>query len=138
MKYFQNVVDTVRGTTYIHIHPIHTYTHTHIHPMNPYDTLSFSYSIPVLLSFYLILLLYYCLLIPFSYSIPVFLSDLMSPSAEEQHYKNGMRKDPDGFMDIEWCETKVLHTWNDLRTTFQLANARKAIAPTQFNPMSTR
>ena len=64
--------------------------------------------------------------------------DLMSPNAEEQHYKNGMRKDPDGFMDIEWCETKILHTWNDLRQTFQLANARKAIAPTQFNPMSTR
>ena len=33
--------------------------------------------------------------------------DLMSSSAEEQHYKNGMRKDPDGFMDIEWCGTKV-------------------------------
>jgi hypothetical protein len=64
--------------------------------------------------------------------------DLMSPNAEEQHYKNGMRKDPDGFMDIEWCDTKILHTWNDLRTTFQQANARKAIAPTQFNPMSTR
>jgi len=64
--------------------------------------------------------------------------DLMSPNAEEQHYKNGMRKDPDGFMDIEWCETKVLHTWNDLREQFQIANARKAIAPTQFNPMSTR
>lgn len=64
--------------------------------------------------------------------------DLMSPNAEEQHYKNGMRKDPDGFMDIEWCETKVLHTWNELRETFQRANGRKAIAPTQFNPMSTR
>jgi hypothetical protein len=64
--------------------------------------------------------------------------DLMSSNAEEQHYKNGMRKDPDGFMDIEWCETKVLHSWNDLREQFQIANARKAIAPTQFNPMSTR
>ncbi len=64
--------------------------------------------------------------------------DLMSPNAEEQHYKNGMRKDPDGFMDIEWCETKVLHSWNDLREQFQIANSRKAIAPTQFNPMSTR
>jgi hypothetical protein len=64
--------------------------------------------------------------------------DLMSSSAEEQHYKNGMRKDPDGFMDIEWCETKVLHSWNDLREQFQIANSRKAIAPTQFNPMSTR
>eukprot|EP01033_Poteriospumella_lacustris_P003736 gene3736-2647_t len=64
--------------------------------------------------------------------------DLMSPNAEEQHYKNGMRKDPDGFMDIEWCLTKVLHSWNDLREQFQIANSRKAIAPTQFNPMSTR
>mmetsp|Transcript_8034 Transcript_8034/g.13361 ORF Transcript_8034/g.13361 Transcript_8034/m.13361 type:complete len:1045 (-) Transcript_8034:212-3346(-) len=64
--------------------------------------------------------------------------DLMSPNADEQHYKNGMRKDPDGFMDIEWCDTKKLSSWEDLRTTFQLANARKAIAPTQFNPMSTR
>ncbi len=64
--------------------------------------------------------------------------DLMSPNAEEQHYKNGMRKDPDGFMDIEWCGTTVLHSWNDLREQFQIANSRKAIAPTQFNPMSTR
>lgn len=64
--------------------------------------------------------------------------DLMSDNAEEQHYKNGMRKDPDGFMDIEWCETKVLHSWNELREVFQKANGRKAIAPTQFNPMSTR
>ncbi len=64
--------------------------------------------------------------------------DLLSPNGEEQHYKNGMRKDPDGFMDIEWCGTKVLQSWNDLRETFQTANGRKAIAPTQFNPMSTR
>lgn len=64
--------------------------------------------------------------------------DLMSPNGEEQHYKNGMRKDPDGFMDIEWCGTKVLHSWNELRDTFQTCNGRKAIAPTQFNPMSTR
>ena len=62
----------------------------------------------------------------------------MSSSGEEQHYKNGMRKDPDGFMDIEWCESKVIHSWNDLREQFLKANARKAIAPTQFNPMSTR
>ena len=64
--------------------------------------------------------------------------DLMSTSGAEQHYKNGMRKDPDGFMDIEWCETKVINSWNHLREEFQRANARKAIAPTQFNPMSTR
>eukprot|EP01041_Mallomonas_annulata_P006324 gene6324-12798_t len=64
--------------------------------------------------------------------------DLMSPNGEEQHYKNGMRKDPDGFIDIDWCSQKVLKSWNDLREQFQIANARKAIAPTQFNPMSTR
>jgi len=64
--------------------------------------------------------------------------DLLSPNVDEQHYKSGMRKDPDGFMDIEWCSSKVVHTWNDLRENFQKANARKAIAPTQFNPTSTR
>jgi len=64
--------------------------------------------------------------------------DLMSPNADEQHYKNGMRKDPDGFMDIEWCSSKVIKDWDDLRQTFLHANSRKAIAPTQFNPMSTR
>jgi hypothetical protein len=64
--------------------------------------------------------------------------DLMSPNAEEQHYKNGMRKDPDGFMDIEWCCSKQIHSWDELRKVFQIANGRKAIAPTQFNPMSTR
>lgn len=64
--------------------------------------------------------------------------DLMSSTGEEQHYKNGMRKDPDGFMDIEWCQMKTINSWNHLREEFQKANARKAIAPTQFNPMSTR
>ena len=64
--------------------------------------------------------------------------DLMSSNAEEQHYKNGMRKDPDGFMDIDWCSQKVLSSWAELREVFQISNARKAIAPTQFNPMSTR
>ena len=49
-----------------------------------------------------------------------------------------MRKDPDGFMDIEWCSSKVIHSWDDLRRTFQIANARKAIASTQFNHVSTR
>ena len=64
--------------------------------------------------------------------------DLMSPMATEKMYKEGMRKDKDGFTDIEWCQSAVLKDWNDLRTTFQVANKRKAIAPTQFNPQSTR
>mmetsp|Transcript_11659 Transcript_11659/g.20804 ORF Transcript_11659/g.20804 Transcript_11659/m.20804 type:complete len:1079 (+) Transcript_11659:197-3433(+) len=64
--------------------------------------------------------------------------DLMSPAATEQHYKSGMKKDQDGFMDIEWCRSTVLRSWDDLRSTFQTANARKAIAPTQFNHQSTR
>ena len=64
--------------------------------------------------------------------------DLMSPTGEERMYKEGMRKDDDGFMDVQWCCAKVLADWDDLRTTFTAANARKAIAPTQFNPRSTR
>lgn len=64
--------------------------------------------------------------------------DLMSPNAEEQHYKNGMHKDADGFTDIEWCCSKVITSWDHLREEFQKANTRKAISPTQFNPMSTR
>jgi hypothetical protein len=64
--------------------------------------------------------------------------DLMSPTGEEQQYKAGMRKDEDGFMDIDWCGQKVLSDWDDLRATFQTANARKAISPTQFNHQSTR
>ncbi|KAG3193772.1 4-aminobutyrate aminotransferase [Phytophthora cactorum] len=64
--------------------------------------------------------------------------DLMSPVAQEQQYKSGMRKDPDGFTDIDWCQSVVLKDWNDLRRTFMAANAKKAIAPTQFNHQSTR
>ena len=64
--------------------------------------------------------------------------DLMSPTGKEQSYKAGMKKDADGFMDITWCQSKVLHTWDDLRREFLAANARKAIAPTQFNHRSTR
>lgn len=64
--------------------------------------------------------------------------DLMSPTAEERNYKQGMRKDEDGFMDIMWCSAAPLEDWNELRATFLVANARKAISPTQFNHQSTR
>ena len=64
--------------------------------------------------------------------------DLTSPSASEQQYKAGMRKDQDGFMDINWCGKVVVNTWDELRTMFQQCNARKAISPTQFNHQSTR
>ena len=64
--------------------------------------------------------------------------DLASPQATEKVYKEGMRKDQDGFMDIQWCQSTVLNSWGDLRKAFIAANARKAIAPTQFNPQSTR
>merc|ERR1719453_2299048 len=49
-----------------------------------------------------------------------------------------MKPDADGFIDIPWCTSAVLESWNDLRSTFMTANARKAIAPTQFNHQSTR
>ncbi|CAN0448718.1 unnamed protein product, partial [Ectocarpus sp. 12 AP-2014] len=64
--------------------------------------------------------------------------DLMSPVISEQHYKNGMKKDENGFMDIDWCCSKVLNDWDELRSVFMQANAKKAIAPTQFNHQSTR
>ena len=35
--------------------------------------------------------------------------DLMSPTGQEQHYKTGMRKDADGFVDIEWCRSVPLN-----------------------------
>jgi hypothetical protein len=46
--------------------------------------------------------------------------DLMSPSCEERTYKEGMRKDEDGFMDILWCGSAVLEDWNDMRSTFKV------------------
>lgn len=55
----------------------------------------------------------------------------MSPVGKEMHYKSGMKKDADGFTDIDWCSSAVLNTWDDLRKVFRAANARKAIAPTQ-------
>ena len=64
--------------------------------------------------------------------------DLMSPIGQEKNYKEGMRKDKDGFTDIKWCIAADLQSWDELRTTFLSSNGRKAIAPTQFNPQSTR
>ena len=64
--------------------------------------------------------------------------DLMSPQGTEKIYKEGMKKDSDGFMDISWCQSATLNSWDELRSTFLAANARKAIAPTQFNHQSTR
>jgi len=64
--------------------------------------------------------------------------DLMHPSGKEQHYKQGFRKGEDGFMDIEWCTLLPMKSWDLMRNTFKTANARKGIAPTQFNPQSTR
>ncbi len=64
--------------------------------------------------------------------------DLMSPVAKEQTYKSGMKKDKDGFQDVTWCLSQALDSWKELCDIFQVSNGRKAIAPTQFNPMSTR
>ena len=63
--------------------------------------------------------------------------DLMSPTAEERSYK-GMKKDDDGFMDISWCIAAVLKSWDRFSDTFTKAHRRKAVAPTQFNRISTR
>ena len=41
-------------------------------------------------------------------------------------------------MDINWCKSATLSSWDNLRATFKVSNGRKAIAPTQFNHQSTR
>eukprot|EP00953_Heterococcus_sp_UTEX-ZZ885_P005944 3678-Heterococcus_DN1.PRE.5 len=64
--------------------------------------------------------------------------DLLSPVGKESHYKNGLTKDTDGFTDVDWTKSIVLNSWNELRKVFTAANARKALAPTQFNHQSTR
>eukprot|EP00948_MAST-09A_sp_MAST-9A-sp1_P003862 g3862.t1 len=64
--------------------------------------------------------------------------DLLSPTGEQKSYKDGMRKDKDGFMDIPWCTLKTVPTWTELCNTFAEANKKKAIAATQFNHQSTR
>ena len=64
--------------------------------------------------------------------------DLTSSAAKEQAYKSGMRKDGDGFMDIDWCGKVPIDSWSHLCDFFQKCNARKAISPTQFNHQSTR
>eukprot|EP00750_Incisomonas_marina_P003012 INCI12808.3.p1 GENE.INCI12808.3~~INCI12808.3.p1 ORF type:complete len:1011 (+),score=198.42 INCI12808.3:601-3633(+) len=64
--------------------------------------------------------------------------DLLSPTGEERNYKQDMRKDKDGFMDIRWCVAQPISTWNELRVTFKKSNLRKSISPTQFNHQSTR
>ena len=63
--------------------------------------------------------------------------DLISSTGEEQDYNEGMKKDIDGFMDVSWCIAATLESWAALRETFDKADSRKTIAPTQFNPMST-
>ena len=44
--------------------------------------------------------------------------DLMSAKCTENSYNSGMRKNADGFMDVEWCQSVVLNSWGDLRKTF--------------------
>ena len=57
---------------------------------------------------------------------------------EDRHINDGFHKDSHGFVDITWCRKKTIKNWTDLIATFKTANAKKAIAPTQFNPASTR
>ena len=64
--------------------------------------------------------------------------DLLSTQATEKYYKEGMHKDASGFIDIKWCRSEVLESWEDLIKVFTRANDRKSISPTQFNHASTR
>jgi chromosome segregation ATPase len=62
----------------------------------------------------------------------------MVDGVEDRHINEGFHVDSHGFVDITWCRRHVLKSWEELTTTFKKANAKKAIAPTQFNPASTR
>eukprot|EP00949_MAST-11_sp_MAST-11-sp1_P004520 g4520.t1 len=66
--------------------------------------------------------------------------DLLSPltPATEHHFKTGMHLDEHGFLDVTWCTQRVVKTWAEMRKILEAANARKALAPTQFNHCSTR
>ena len=57
---------------------------------------------------------------------------------EDRHINDGFHKDSHGFVDITWCRKHTIESWTDLIDTFKIANSKKAIAPTQFNPASTR
>ena len=56
----------------------------------------------------------------------------------EKHSYKDMHKDKHGFTDISWIKAKVITTWSSLLKLLQEANTKKHIAPTQFNPSSTR
>ena len=62
----------------------------------------------------------------------------MVDGVEDRHINEGFHVDSHGFVDITWCRKHTLKTWAELTATFKKANGKKAIAPTQFNPASTR
>ena len=57
---------------------------------------------------------------------------------EDRHINEGFHVDSHGFVDITWCRRHIIKSWTELTKTFKKANAKKAIAPTQYNPASTR
>ena len=61
-----------------------------------------------------------------------------SSEVEDRHINDGFHQDAHGFVDITWCRKKKVETWNELIAVFKIANGKKAIAPTQYNPASTR
>ena len=64
--------------------------------------------------------------------------DLISPEAESKNFKIGLQKDSAGFMDVSWCITETLKSWDELRNTCMEADARKVVAPTPSSHRCTR
>ena len=64
--------------------------------------------------------------------------DLLDPESHAQSYHSGMHRDSHGFMDMSWCKSIEIDSWKELLVVLTHANGRKSIAPTQFNPSSTR
>ena len=40
--------------------------------------------------------------------------DLIPDKPVEKPYKSGMRPDKDGFMDVTWCEERIINSWEEL------------------------
>ena len=64
--------------------------------------------------------------------------DLMSRKEKSKSSNIGLQKDFAGFLDVSWCTSKKLKNFKELCSTFMKADARKAVAPTQFSRFSPR
>ena len=63
--------------------------------------------------------------------------DLIGGSHESAKTMRAEKKPPH-FNTHRWCECRPVETFEEMRNLFVAASSRKKVAPTQFNPQSTR